>query len=104
MKSKENLVLEVFKMVKGFKKNGKFIPTRFKKGSKIQSLILSKSEYPTVTSAKRKAKELGFKSSKVDKTANTIRLRQIPPNKCVQGQFATIPITNGVQAVICEPK
>jgi len=41
-------------MVKGFKKNGKFIPTRFKKGSKIQSLILSKSEYPTVTSAKRK--------------------------------------------------
>ena len=92
-------------MVKGFMKDGKFHPTgKFKKGSKVQSLILSKSEYPTVSSARRKAKELGFKSSKVDKTDNTIRLRQIDPKKCVQGQFATIPITNGVQAVICEPK
>jgi len=86
-------------------KDGKFIPTgkRFKKGSMVQSLILDKKNFPTVSSAKRKAKELGFKSSKVDKTDNTIRLRQIDPKKCVQGQFATIPITNGIQAVICEP-
>lgn len=91
-------------MVRGFMKDGKFRPTRFKKGSKIQSLILSKSQYPTVSSAKKKVKELGFKSSKVDKTDNTIRFRQIPPNKCIQGRFATISITNGVQAVICEPK
>lgn len=87
-------------------KDGKFIPIgkRFKKGSKVQSLILDKKKFPTVSSAKRKAKELGFKSSKVDKTDNTIRLRQIDPKKCVQGQFATIPITAGVQAVICEPQ
>lgn len=91
-------------MARGFKKNGKFIPTRFKKSSKIQSLILDKKQFPTISSAKRKAKELGFKSSKVDKTDNTIRLRQIAPNKCVQGHFATISITRGVMAVICEPK
>lgn len=86
-------------------KNGKFVPTgKFKKSSKIQSLILNKNNFPTVTSAKKKAKELGFKVSKVDKTSSTIRLRQIPPNKCVQGRFATIPLTDGIQAVICEPK
>lgn len=86
-------------------KDGKFIPTgKFKKSSKIQSLILEKKEFPTVSSAKRKVKELGFKASKVDKTDNTIRFRQIEPSKCIQGQFATIPITDGVQAVICEPK
>ncbi len=91
-------------MASGFMKDGKFIPTgRFKKGSKIQSLILAKKKFPTVSSAKRKAKELGFKATKVDKTDNTIRIRQIDPKKCVQGQFATIPITDGVQAVICEP-
>ncbi len=87
-------------------KDGRFIPTgkRFKKGSQIQSLILDQKEFPTVRSAKQKVKELGFKNSKVDKTTSTIRFRQIDPKKCVQGQFATIPITNGVQAVICEPK
>jgi len=86
-------------------KDGKFIPTgrRFKKGSKVQSLILNKNEF-TERKARDKVKELGFKSSKVDRTSNTFRFRQIDPKKCVQGQFATIPITSGVQAVICEPK
>ena len=85
-------------------KDGRFIPTgsRFKKGSKVQSLILNKDDF-TERRAKDKVKELGFKSSKVDRTTNTFRFRQIDPNKCKQGQFATIPITDGVQAVICEP-
>lgn len=85
-------------------KDGKFIPTgrRFKKGSKVQSVIVNKSDF-TERKAKDKVKELGFKSSKVDRTANTFRFRQIDPSKCKQGQFATIPITNGIQAVICEP-
>jgi len=91
-------------MAKGFKRKGKFVPTRrrFKKGTKIQSLILDKDEF-TERKARDKVKELGFKSSKIDRTENTFRFRQIEPSKCKQGQFATIPITDGVQAVICEP-
>jgi len=87
-------------------KKGRFIPTgrRFKKSSKVQSLIVNKKSFPTKTSAKSKVKELGFKTSKVDVTDNNFRFRQIDPSKCKQGQFATIPLTSGVQAVICEPK
>ena len=93
-------------MAKGFKRRGKFIPIkkRFKKGSKVQSVVLDNKKFPTVMSAKAKVKQLGFKTSKVDKTTSTTRFRQIDPKKCIQGQFATIRLTEGVQAVICEPK
>jgi len=96
----------VEKLARGFTdRNGRFRPTgRFKKGSKVQSVIINKKSFPTKSSAKSKVKELGFKTTKVDVTENNFRFRQIDPKKCVQGQFATIPITSGVQAVICEPK
>jgi len=92
-------------VAKGFKRRGKFIPIkkRFKKGSIVQSIIVDNNKFKTQKSAKSKVKELGFKTSKIDKTTSTIRFRQIDPKKCVQGQFATIRLTDGVQAVICEP-
>ncbi len=49
-------------MARGFIKDGKFHPTgKFKKSSKVQSVILEKDKFPTVTSARKKVIDrIGF--------------------------------------------
>lgn len=47
----------------------------------------------------------GSRSTKVDRTKNSLRFRQISPSKCRPGNFATIPMgKTGIRKVICCPK
>lgn len=72
-----------------------------RKGTKVQSLIFDRSRF-TVREAHKWAIMHGFKATKADVTENTIRVRQIAPNKL--DIVATIPMRPGVQAVIGRPK
>lgn len=45
------------------------------------------------------------KAGKVHRTQGYLRFRQLPPSRCRQGNFATIPLGRcGIKAVICCPK
>lgn len=69
----------------------------------VQSLVFDKKEFNRA-SARSWAKSHGFKSSKVDITKNSVRLRQISPGRCVTGSFRTKQLTKGVSAVMCKKK
>lgn len=68
-----------------------------KKGSRIQSLIFAKDQFTTRT-AHQWAIAHGFKITKTDVTANTIRIRQLDPKKV--RVVGTITLKPGVQATV----
>jgi hypothetical protein len=72
-------------------------------GTSVQTLIFEKAAF-NKTSAKRWAKDQGFKSSKVDETKESYRLRQEDPRRFTKGGFRTIEMAGGVKAVIGCPK
>ena len=65
----------------------------------IQTLIFSKEKF-TRTQATAWASSHNFKSSDVDETGNSYRLRQKPPGNFQPNSYRTISLTDGVQAVI----
>ena len=73
------------------------------KQTEVQTLIFSKPKF-TRASAVKWAKDHDFKSSKVDETGTSFRLRQKPPDSFTEGSFRTITLTDGVKAVIGIPK
>lgn len=84
------------------------------KGTRIQSVIFSKTESPddvnngrgwTMTAAKRWLEEHNFRHDKVDETNRSYRFRQFPPGDCEPRSFRTLKenFPNGISAVICRP-
>lgn len=58
-----------------------------------------------VAAAKQWLRHYKLKAGKVDRRANTLRFRQMPPSKCVQGNYATKTVgKQGVKLVLCCPK
>jgi hypothetical protein len=59
-----------------------------------------------LTRAKRMVKKAGFKSRKVDETANFYRFRQAPPSQFKKGSFRTVDIGRKgfIKAVVAKPK
>lgn len=72
-------------------------------GSKIQSLIFDRSKF-SGTQARDWARSHGFKVTKIDVTANTIRIRQFPPSSANKQTFGTIRLKDGVQATVAVPR
>ena len=73
------------------------------KQTEIQTIILSKEIFPTLEMAQAWAIENDFKTEKVDETETSWRFRQFEPTMCIVDSFATIELTTGVSATVCEP-
>jgi len=74
-------------------------PKNRKVPTKIQTLIFSRTSF-NKSQARAWAKSHGFKSSKVDETATSYRIRQRDPSAFRPGSMRTIKITTGVKAVV----
>ena len=74
-----------------------------KGNSQAQSFIFDKDKF-TEDEARDWLDNHDKRSDKVDETDDNYRFRQFDPDKCSEGSFATIDITDGIQAVICTPK
>jgi hypothetical protein len=66
----------------------------------VQTLIFSGM---SVANAKAWAKRHGFRYGKVDVTSASVRLRQRDPREFAPNSFRTIPLRDGVQAVVGRP-
>jgi hypothetical protein len=66
--------------------------------SVVQTLIFNKAQFPKREDATKWARDHEFRADKVDETDNSWRLRQREPGEFAR--FRTIPMTEGVQAVI----
>lgn len=73
-------------------------------GTVVQTLILSKERFETREEALNWARDNDFKTDKLDETEDSWRIRQLDPSVCREETFRTIPLTEGVQAVICQPE
>lgn len=71
---------------------------------RIQSLLLSRSEFPRARSALAWARQHGFKAASADTTANYHRVRQESPKKFTKSSFRVIEFRSGVKAVVAHPK
>ena len=67
--------------------------------TEIQSLIFGRDRF-TARNAKIWARDHGFVTHKVEEQERTIRLRQWDPSEAIDGTFRTIPLTDGIQAVV----
>ncbi|KKM97536.1 hypothetical protein LCGC14_1167090 [marine sediment metagenome] len=74
------------------------------KQTSVQTVILSKERFSTVSEAREWIREHDFKDDKVDEKPETFRFRQFPPEQCKSDTSRTIEITRGVVAVICVPE
>lgn len=74
------------------------------KAMKIQTLIFSKDAFDSAAAAQAWAKQHAFRSDKVDETGDSYRLRQVDPSEFDESSFRTITITDGVKAVVGQPK
>jgi hypothetical protein len=77
---------------------------RCPRGTQVQTLIFDRFEFPTAQEAQRWARQHGYKSTKVDMTVTSFRLRQKLPSSFTRSSFRTIKLTNGVKAVIGCPR
>jgi|GEM_PF-2361288 len=66
----------------------------------VQTLILSKAQFPTAEDATQWAREHQFRADKVDETEDSWRLRQRDPSDFDPESLRTITLTKGMQAVI----
>ncbi|HLE86268.1 MAG TPA: HK97 family phage prohead protease [Candidatus Brocadiaceae bacterium] len=85
-------------------KDGKIKYFQKQEGTFIQTIILSKKIFPTLTDAKKWAEDHDFRTDKVDETEANWRFRQEDVSKCEEGSLRTIELTDGVSAVICRPE
>ncbi len=70
-------------------------------GTEIQTLIFDKAQF-TQPEAIKWADKNGFKSDKVDETADTYRLRQNDPDIFDPDTFSTIVLRDGIKAVVAK--
>lgn len=71
--------------------------------TEVQTLIFAPGT--TAKAAKAWAKAHGFKAGKTDTSGTgSVRVRQHPPTDYMPDRFRTIPLTDGVQAVVGVPK
>jgi hypothetical protein len=78
-------------------------PKKWDFPSEIQALLFPKDKWSTAASARRWAKQHGFKTPKTHITTNYIRIRQRDPSEFTE--FRTIELgDSGVKAVVGEPK
>ena len=90
--------------VAGFKLRSRKNPVRgLKSSTKVQTIIFKKSDF-TAASAKKWAREHGFKAGKVDETSESFRLRQRDPGQFQKDSFRTISFRRGVSAVVARPR
>jgi len=66
----------------------------------VQTLILSKEQFPTAEDATQWASEHQFRADKVDETEDSWRLRQRDPSDFDPESLRTITLTEGVKAVV----
>ena len=72
--------------------------------TRVQSVILSKEQFPTRRAAAKWVRDHDFTVGKVDETEKTFRFRQFAPTQCVEGSFRNIRIRDGVSGVVCRPR
>lgn len=79
---------------------------QMRQGLKVQTLILRKSAFESLSEARKWVREHNFKTSKVDETSTSWRFRQFDPGRCQEGSFRSEKdfIKKGVTAVFCRPK
>lgn len=77
---------------------------RLKDTTEIQTLIFSKKKFGTADEAKEWAKEHDFKTTKVDETGQSFRLRQHVPGLYGPRSFRTITVTDGIKGVVARRK
>jgi hypothetical protein len=71
----------------------------------VQSLILPKSKFKSKKAAKAWAKQHGYKTSGLEETSTSYRIRQFNPEHFQSGSFRTISLgDSGVKAVVGRPK
>ena len=75
-----------------------------KASTKVQSVLCSKKRFKSAKEAAQWCRDHDFKASDLDETDEYYRFRQFEPSRCKEGSFRTIELTDGVKAVICQPK
>lgn len=74
-------------------------------GWDVQSVLASKSVYPTVAKAKAAVKKLGYKTSKVDETEQNYRFRQRDPaNYSTCRTIQSFEKVKGIKYIYCQRK
>jgi predicted GNAT family acetyltransferase len=73
-------------------------------GTEIQAIILSKDVFKDAEKAKKWVEKSDFELLKTHETSGSFRFRQQTPSRFRESTFRTIPITDGVKAVIGCPK
>lgn len=71
---------------------------RAKAPNKVQTLIFVKKDF-NKSGARKWAKSHGFKSSGVDETATSYRIRQRDPSEFVRGSLKRMQVMKGVKAI-----
>lgn len=77
---------------------------KLKDTTEIQTLIFSKDRFESAAQAKEWAEEHDFKTTKVDETGQSFRLRQHVPGLYGPRSFRTITLTDGVKGVVARKK
>lgn len=72
---------------------------RKKTSTRVQTLIFDRKLF-TLTEARNWARTHDFKSSGVDETEDSYRIRQRDPSRFKSGSFKTVELTKGVKAVV----
>lgn len=96
---KRNLTMDLERELGDWVEMGKEV-----KQTQVQSVILSKEQFPTLEEAKKWITDHDFHDAKYDETPESWRFRQFEPTECIEGSFRTISMTTGVSAVICRPR
>jgi len=80
------------------------MPKRFKRSTRIQSIIFSRKKGLSRGEAKSELREGGFRYMKIDITPKSYRFRQESPMHFNPKTFRTISIKPGMKAIIGVPK
>lgn len=73
-------------------------------GTRVQSLLLARTHFPTEARAISWAKKHGYRAYKIDVKPNTYRLRQANPDTFKSGSLRTITLRPGVKAIVGCPR
>lgn len=84
--------------------NSEIEKAEFVRGTRIQSVLLSKRRFKSAQAARKWARSRGFRASDLDETEQYYRFRQREPGHFDRSTFRTIVLTDGVKAVIGVPK
>lgn len=72
-------------------------------GTQTQTLVFEK-DYFNRGDATHWARSHGYRVTKIDETTDSYRIRQQSPRSFTRGSFRTIPLSDGIKAVIACPR